>query len=298
MPNLIIGALIIGWAPVFVKLIGSAVGPAFVGAWRTGIAALVIGIVLALSGGLKPLRKPGALRLWLPPMIGAGVFFGLDLFLWHQAIPLVGAGLATVLANTQVLHLGAFATLRGEQKLDRRYLAAVGAAFFGVILLASESIRPSAPPNLSRGLMFGVATGFLYAGYVLSLKRANRQFKPALNLAGSSMISSVMLLTLGFFDRESQTLTPTILTLLIALGLVAHVAGWLLITRGLATVTAARAGVVLLLQPCVATLVGVLLLHERLTLLQCAGAALTLAGIWFESRRPKATRSSPASESA
>ena len=35
--------------------------------------------------------------------VGAGVFFAADLILWHHSIDDVGAGLATVLANIQVV---------------------------------------------------------------------------------------------------------------------------------------------------------------------------------------------------
>ena len=35
--------------------------------------------------------------------VGAGVFFAADLIMWHHSIDDVGAGLATVLANIQVV---------------------------------------------------------------------------------------------------------------------------------------------------------------------------------------------------
>src|ERR671936_1230449 len=44
-----------------------------------------------------PARRATALALL------AGVFFAADLILWHNAIEHVGAGLATVLGNTQVV---------------------------------------------------------------------------------------------------------------------------------------------------------------------------------------------------
>jgi drug/metabolite transporter (DMT)-like permease len=41
----------------------------------------------------------------------AGAFFAADLILWHNAIELVGAGLATVLGNIQVVLVGLLAWL-------------------------------------------------------------------------------------------------------------------------------------------------------------------------------------------
>src|SRR5688500_10093470 len=49
--------------------------------------------------GPLPARTRGL--AWL-----AGVFFAIDLVLWHHAIDAVGAGLATVLGNLQVVLVG------------------------------------------------------------------------------------------------------------------------------------------------------------------------------------------------
>ena len=50
----------------------------------------------------------------------AGVFFAADLVLWHNAIEQVGAGLATVLGNTQVVLVGLLAwLLLGERPQQR-----------------------------------------------------------------------------------------------------------------------------------------------------------------------------------
>src|SRR6058998_1630439 len=54
--------------------------------------------------GRRPLRARAF--AWL-----AGVFFAADLVLWHNGIDQVGAGLATVLGNTQVVLVGLIAWL-------------------------------------------------------------------------------------------------------------------------------------------------------------------------------------------
>src|SRR3972149_4181289 len=38
-----------------------------------------------------------------------GLFLALDLAVWHRSIELIGAGLATVLANTQIVFVGLIA---------------------------------------------------------------------------------------------------------------------------------------------------------------------------------------------
>ena len=63
--------------------------------------------------GPRPLRQRAL--AWL-----AGVFFALDLILWHEGIEQVGAGLATVLGNLQVVFVGLLAwAILGERPSNR-----------------------------------------------------------------------------------------------------------------------------------------------------------------------------------
>src|SRR5204863_502356 len=54
-------------------------------------------------------RRRAVLLAWL-----AGAFFAADLILWHNAIDQVGAGLATVLGNTQVVLVAVLAADAGQ----------------------------------------------------------------------------------------------------------------------------------------------------------------------------------------
>src|ERR671918_188768 len=68
--------------------------------------------------GKRPRR---AIQLaWL-----AGAFFAADLVLWHNAIEQVGAGLATVLGNTQVVLVGLLAWILLHERPHRSSLTAI-----------------------------------------------------------------------------------------------------------------------------------------------------------------------------
>lgn len=56
----------------------------------------------------------------------AGAFFAADLVLWHHSIEAVGAGLATVLGNTQVLMVGLL--------FDATLASAVGCLVIGLVV--------------------------------------------------------------------------------------------------------------------------------------------------------------------
>jgi drug/metabolite transporter (DMT)-like permease len=69
------------------------------------------------------------------------------------------------------------------------------------------------------------------------------------------------------------------------LAIIAHVLGQGLIVAGVGRTPAALAGILLLVQPVAAALVAWPLFGETLTLVQIAGAALVLAGVWLAGRR-------------
>jgi drug/metabolite transporter (DMT)-like permease len=53
----------------------------------------------------------------------AGVFFAIDLIAWHEGIEQVGAGLATVLGNLQVVFVGVLAWMILGERPSNRSLA-------------------------------------------------------------------------------------------------------------------------------------------------------------------------------
>src|SRR5438046_2897626 len=78
-------------------------------------------------------RRPRRARLtaWL-----AGAFFAADLVLWHNSIDRVGAGLATVLGNTQVVLVGLVTWLLLRERPERSALAAIPVVGVGVLLIS------------------------------------------------------------------------------------------------------------------------------------------------------------------
>ena len=110
----------------------------------------------------------------------AGLFFAADLVFWHQAIADVGAGLATVLGNLQVVIVpfAAWAVL-GEAP-GRRILAALPLTLIGVVLISGALEDGAYGANPVRGVIFGALTGVSYAGFILLLRHGSQdQRRPA-----------------------------------------------------------------------------------------------------------------------
>ncbi|MEW5772810.1 MAG: DMT family transporter [Thermodesulfobacteriota bacterium] len=272
MRELLLGSIAISFAPVFVKLAAvSADAAAF---WRMafGLAGL-----LAVTG----LQR---LRLAMPrdsfwPALGAAVLFAADLLCWHRSILSVGPGLATLLANFQVFLLIAAGWALLGSRPTARGLAAPALALAGLWLILGPE---QSGGDFATGVGYGLAAAVLYAGYLLLLRRATAR-------AGEGGHHPVMVLVTGvsgvlcalfLAGNEGMSLPPAQgLVMLAALGLVAQVAGWRFISRGLPRVSPGAGGLLLMLQPCLAYVWDVLFFAKPLLAPEAAGAVLALAGI-------------------
>ena len=119
--------------------------------------------------------RPGrrlVLLAWL-----AGALFAADLILWHNAIDRVGAGLATVLGNTQVVLVGLLAWALLGERPHRSSLAAIPIVAFGVVLISGALEQGAYGSNPGLGALYGVLTGLAYSGFLLALREGGRDLR-------------------------------------------------------------------------------------------------------------------------
>lgn len=281
------GAVCISFAGVFVKLLGmEKMGPTAIAFWRTLFGAAILFTWTALRNN----------RVTLPPVVAgwtilAGFIFFLDLFFWHRSILYAGVGMATILANTQVFGTAVLSFFIFKENLSVKFFAAAVCAIAGVSLLIGIGSDIEFSVRYLKGVAFGLLTGLVYAHYIITLKVAGqRQEKPSFLtlMAWTSLFSALFLGAAG--SLEPGPLLPPDLSstlLLFALALVAQVLGWWAIASSLPKIDASRGGLALLLQPVLASVWGVLFFGEYLTLIQIAGALITLAAIYVGSFRTK-----------
>lgn len=273
------GAVLISFAPVFVRL--ADVGPTPAAFYRMAIG----GIVLA---GMVLVRR---CRWWaggrhLTVAVIAGAFLALDLALWHRSINLVGPGLATILANLQVFVLAAFGILFLRERLSLRLVAGIAAAVVGLYLIFGLH-WDALGPGYRLGVVFGVLTAVCYASYLLTLRSARAQARELDNMVTVATLSLVSgaLLALSVVAEGETFRVPDVRNgvILVGYALVPQVAGWVLISSALPRVPASRAGLVLLLQPSLAFVWDLVLFRRPTTAVEIVGALITLGAIYVGS---------------
>ena len=279
--RLLAGACLISTSAVFVKL--ADVPPTVSAFWRVAFGALILLPMVALAIVRRPPRAGQALLF-----AAAAVFFALDLWFWHRSILYVGPGLSTLLANFQVFVLAAIGAAFLHERVGARFVLALVLALGGLWLLVGMDWA-AFPPDYRIGVWLGLATAAVYAGYLLSLRRAQRgeQAQPAEVALFWVSVGCTVALGPALVAEGTSLAIPTLSTLgaLVALGGIAQVGGGLLIVRAIPHLPASVTGLLLLLQPSLAYVWDVLLFGQTVDLADAVGIGLSLAGIFLGSTR-------------
>ena len=144
----VLGALVIAFSGILVRL--AEVSPSTAAFFRCAYALPCSRCSPGSSErrfGDRPWRE--RVPLWV-----AGVMFAADLTFWHHSIEAVGAGLATVLGNIQVVFVGLLAWVAlGERPRTARWRS-IPVVFAGVVLISGVigSGRLRRRPAAGRGL--------------------------------------------------------------------------------------------------------------------------------------------------
>jgi drug/metabolite transporter (DMT)-like permease len=282
-----LGASFISSSAIVVTLAGT--GPATTAFYRCALALLAL-IPLAVLEQRRRGPRPLGSRLYA---VLAGLFLSADLVLWNHSIADVGAGVATVLGNLQVLFVAVLAWLVLKERPGRRYLTMLPVVFIGVVLVSGAIGGTAAGLHPAAGLAYGVATSATYAVFLLIMRqKAPESGHVAGPLADATAGSAAGALVLGFLFGGLQFSIPwPSFGWLLMLGLVSGTCGWLLITSSLPQLPAALSSLLLLLQPAAAMVLADIVLSERPTVVQVAGALLVCAGVlavsWTRSARAR-----------
>jgi drug/metabolite transporter (DMT)-like permease len=290
----ITGALMIAMSAPLVRL--SGVEPSTSAAFRCLYALPFLAVLAARERrrfGPRPRSSRRAAML-------AGAFFVADLTLWHHAIELVGAGLATVLANAQVVIVGLVAwAFLGERPVSRT-LAGVPVVLIGVALIAgiTGGGYGEAP---ALGAVLGFLTAVAYSGFILLLRRGNTdRRRPAGPLLDATLVAAVGTVVVGALVGGVD-LVPSWPAhgWLFGLALNSQVVAWMLISVSLPRLPALATSTLLLLQPVGAVAIGVAFLDEAPSVVQLAGVVLVLLGVALAgSRKGRRAKTEPAALSS
>ena len=253
---------------------------------RVTLAALIFCILLLI-------KDPSGFRISvkdIPLFLGLG--FGSILFFtvcYFTAITMMPLSTAAILLYTSPIWIMLMSVLFFHEKLTGRKLLALALAFAGCVLVSGVS----GEGMTLTGLLVGLGSGIGYGLYSILGTVALRRYSPytvttytfAFAALGAWLICRPADMPAKFASAPNL---PGLVFFCFLTALVTAVIPFLAYTLGLRTVEASRAGILATIEPLVATLIGVVVFSEPLTLLSGLGMLLILAAVVLLNRKTEA----------
>jgi drug/metabolite transporter (DMT)-like permease len=244
---------------------------------RITLAALIFSLVLLVKDRSGFKISPKDIPLFLGLGFGSILFFTICYF---TAITMMPLSTAAILLYTSPVWIMLMSIFFFHEKLDRRKLIALGLAFAGCVLVSGIS----GEGMTVKGLLIGLGSGIGYGLYSILGKVALRKYSSYtvttytfIFAAVGSLIISRPADMMGKFSSTSDLGFLIFFCFLTAL--ITAVIPFLSYTLGLESVEASKAGIIATIEPMVATLIGILVFEEKLTIMSGAGILMILAAV-------------------
>jgi inner membrane transporter RhtA len=246
------------------------VGPA-------GVVALRLVLAAALLWPLARPRLRARPRADLAAAVALGLCTGLLTLCFFEAIDRIPLGVAVTIEFLGPLGVA----LAGSRRA--RDVGWVGLAGAGVVLLTLGD--GAGAPLDPAGVAFASVSACCWAAYILLTKRVGARWAGVEGLSVSLAVAALVTLPVGIAAAGAELLEPAVLVACAGLALLVPLIPFVLEMVALRRLPTALFGVLMSLEPAIATVLGFLLLGQQIALagiaaiamvsLASAGAALT-----------------------
>ncbi len=270
MNPLICGVFIISLAPILIHI--SPFTSDETAFYRMALGALFFWTLTLFKKGESLSHREKLLA-----MVG-GAAFAIDLMCWHRSIHYIGPGVATLIANLQVLMVAGVSVFLPGPKPRPVFWLAAGIALTGLGLLAGQG----AQEHLFKGIGLGLLAAVGYTAYLLSIKHIPqpdmaKTFQVMKWVSGSATFCLIAMLL-----RQSHVALPQTgseLMIVLLYGVLVQGVAWALIAMAMKKMRPFRVSLVLLLQPVLAMVWEVLFFERVLQATEIQGMLLVFVGI-------------------
>jgi drug/metabolite transporter (DMT)-like permease len=268
-----------GMQQVAIKLAAADIAPIMQASLRSGIAALLVALLMCWRGGWEGLRQGT-----LPAGLLSGVLFSLEFLLIAVGLGYTTAGHIAVFLYTSPIFsaLGLHLLLPGE-RLRRLQWLGIGLCFVGIAVAFGGGVSLA---ELDSRMLLGDALGLLAGlawGATTVVIRASKlsEAPPSLTLFYQLAAAFVLLLLLAVANGQVHhvELTPLAVGSVLFQGVVVSFLSYLAWFWLLRRYLASNLAVFSFMTPLFGVTLGVLILDEPLSLNFVGGAVLVLLGI-------------------
>lgn len=252
---------------------------------RCAIAAVFFALTIALTDPRAFHVAPKDLWCFFGSGICSLLFFT---FCYFNAIALMSLSAAAILLYTAPAIVVLLSAWLFHEKLTGLKLAALVLAFLGCCLVSGLGGAVSLP---LKGILFGLGSGLGYALYSIFARLAlDRGYgSNTVNLYSCLLAALGAGLIWGFSGPlAAMTASWSNAAFCLLAGLVTCYLPYLLYTYGLTGLETGRASILASVEPVVATLLGVLIYRETMSLSSTLGVLCVLAAVVLLNRKAKA----------
>ena len=273
---LILFSLLTGSSGYFVK-ISQGINAQQILFFRAVLACIFIFLVALVTKRIRELkfRFPFATILM-------GVTEGLSIYFYYLALAKTTITNTTLLVYTAPIFSVILAAIFLKEKIETKTTWGILASFIGVIIVSNP-----AQLRLNHGQMLGsicaLIGGFLYSAMAISSKSVTEKTTPL--YAAFWQFFIIMLLSVGFALPVSVNLIKISVIPLLYVGLAAGGLAFILYMEGIKRVKGQIIQVITTLEIVIASLCGIVLLHEKVTLSTMIGGLFIIASIFIVSAK-------------
>jgi drug/metabolite transporter, DME family len=275
---LLLASLLWGTTGTSASFLPSDVSPLAVGASTMGTGGLLLLVTAPRLSG-RVLRDRSARRWVALGAVGVVVYP----LAFYSAMSLAGVAVGNVVALGSGPVFAALLEWLGERHpLSGRWAGSTGLAVVGIVGLAlgREAGRGAPISGTLPGVALGLLAGAAYALYTYASSRAIRAGEPSRGVMGAMFgIGAVLLLPVLLATGAPLLQSGRTIGIAAYLAVGPMFVAYLLFGIGLRTVRSSSATTITLLEPVVATLLAVLVVGERLSVVGWIGLLLVFAGL-------------------
>ncbi len=251
----------------------ASISPLIVSFWRMAISAPVLILI-----GSRIAVDYSALRKNSLNLLGLGSCMALYQICYFSAVNKAGIAVTALVAIcSSPLFIALIAAWSLKEKISIRILIALVFGIFGTGLLV---LNPHVLLETNRDFFVGtgiaLGAGLLWASYAVLAKASISRLHPLQVSACSFSLSAIFLLPALIFQPFPYNSFLKGLPYLVYLGIIPTSIAYGIYFWGLQGVSATIAGILALLEPLTATLIGVIYFKEPFGLLSAVGAILLL----------------------
>jgi drug/metabolite transporter (DMT)-like permease len=279
-------SLVWGIPYLFIRVAVSEVSPSVLVFGRTGLAALILLPFALLRGDLRPV-----LERWRWVVAFAAVEIGLPWVALASAEQQVSSSLAALLiAGVPLAGTILAAAMRSRDRAGLTGVLGLLLGLGGVAAIVDFNLRPANAPALLE--MAVVVAGYAVGPVILTRRLGGLSSLAVMSLALA--LSALATAPFAVLQRPAALPSGSVLASIAVLAAVCTAAAFLLFSALIEEIGPVRATVITYINPAVAALLGVLVLHESFNAGMAIGFVLVLAGSVLATRSPRERLADPA----